>query len=150
MKPKLPDEEKSAPVQPRTETPEMRRASHHHRQFEVMGAHAMEGGTRFTVWAPNARAVGVIGTFNHWQCEPLERLDDGTGRWSGVVQGARPGQCYKYRIVTRDGHALDKAWKHVTQVTDRNVILVKGEVVFEGSSAELQSQPHRLDQYLGV
>ena len=45
---------------------------------------------------------------------------------------------------------VDKAWKHVTQVTDRNVILVKGEVVFEGSSAELQSQPHRLDQYLGV
>jgi branched-chain amino acid transport system ATP-binding protein len=45
---------------------------------------------------------------------------------------------------------VDKAWKHVTRVTDRNVILVKGEVVFAGSSAELQSQPHRLDQYLGV
>lgn len=45
---------------------------------------------------------------------------------------------------------VDKAWKHVTQVTDRNVILVKGEVVFEGTSAELQSQPHLLDQYLGV
>lgn len=45
---------------------------------------------------------------------------------------------------------VDKAWKQVTQVTDRNVILVKGEVVFQGSSAELQSQPHLLDQYLGV
>src|SRR5262245_11341485 len=45
---------------------------------------------------------------------------------------------------------VDKAWKHVTQVTDRNVILVKGEVVFEGSSAELQSQPQLLDHYLGV
>ncbi|HZN46282.1 MAG TPA: ABC transporter ATP-binding protein [Ramlibacter sp.] len=45
---------------------------------------------------------------------------------------------------------VDKAWKHVTQVTDRNVILVKGEVVFEGTSAELRSQPHLLDQYLGV
>jgi branched-chain amino acid transport system ATP-binding protein len=44
----------------------------------------------------------------------------------------------------------DKAWKHVTQVTDRNVILVKGEVVFQGSSAELQSQPQLLDRYLGV
>ncbi|HEY8359348.1 MAG TPA: ABC transporter ATP-binding protein, partial [Ramlibacter sp.] len=30
---------------------------------------------------------------------------------------------------------VDKNWKHVTQVTDRNVILVKGEVVFQGSSA---------------
>jgi branched-chain amino acid transport system ATP-binding protein len=45
---------------------------------------------------------------------------------------------------------VDKAWKHVTQVTDRNVILVKGQVVFEGSSTELRSQPHLLDQYLGV
>ncbi len=45
---------------------------------------------------------------------------------------------------------VDKAWKHVTQVTDRNVILVKGEVVFEGSSAELQAKPELLDQYLGV
>lgn len=45
---------------------------------------------------------------------------------------------------------VDKNWRHVTQVSDRNVILVKGEVVFQGSSAELQSQPHLLDQYLGV
>ncbi|MFA6616197.1 MAG: ABC transporter ATP-binding protein [Hydrogenophaga sp.] len=45
---------------------------------------------------------------------------------------------------------VDKAWKQVTQITDRNVILVKGEVVFEGSSEELLSQPHLLEQYLGV
>lgn len=45
---------------------------------------------------------------------------------------------------------VDKAWKQVTQVTDRNVILLKGEVVFQGSSAELQSRPQLLDQYLGV
>jgi branched-chain amino acid transport system ATP-binding protein len=45
---------------------------------------------------------------------------------------------------------VDKAWKQVTQITDRNVILVKGEVVFEGTSAELHAQPQLLDQYLGV
>ena len=45
---------------------------------------------------------------------------------------------------------VDKAWRHVTQVTDRNVILVKGEVVYEGSSAELQAQPQLLEQHLGV
>lgn len=45
---------------------------------------------------------------------------------------------------------VDKAWKQVTQITDRNVILVKGEVVFEGSSDELLSQPELLEQYLGV
>ena len=45
---------------------------------------------------------------------------------------------------------VDKNWKHVTQITDRNVILVKGEVVFEGSSDELQARPQLLQQYLGV
>lgn len=45
---------------------------------------------------------------------------------------------------------VDKNWKHVTQITDRNVILVKGQVVFEGSSAELHAKPELLAQYLGV
>src|SRR5213079_101774 len=36
---------------------------------------------------------------------------------------------------------VDKAWKHITQVSDRNVILVKGEVVYTGSSDELRAQP---------
>lgn len=45
---------------------------------------------------------------------------------------------------------VDKNWKHVTQTSDRNVILVKGEVVFEGSSAQLHAQPELLEQYLGV
>ena len=45
---------------------------------------------------------------------------------------------------------VDKNWKHVTQITDRNIILVKGEVVFHGSSAELHARPELLTQYLGV
>jgi branched-chain amino acid transport system ATP-binding protein len=45
---------------------------------------------------------------------------------------------------------VDKNWKHVTQITDRNVILVKGEVVFAGTSDELRAQPQLLEQYLGV
>lgn len=45
---------------------------------------------------------------------------------------------------------VDKNWKHVSQITDRNVILVKGEVVFEGSSEALHAQPELLQQYLGV
>ncbi|MDO8768861.1 MAG: ABC transporter ATP-binding protein [Burkholderiaceae bacterium] len=45
---------------------------------------------------------------------------------------------------------VDKNWKHVTQITDRNVILVKGQVVFTGSSEQLHAQPELLSQYLGV
>jgi branched-chain amino acid transport system ATP-binding protein len=45
---------------------------------------------------------------------------------------------------------VDKNWKHLTQVTDRNVILVKGQVVFAGTSVELRAQPRVLEQHLGV
>jgi branched-chain amino acid transport system ATP-binding protein len=45
---------------------------------------------------------------------------------------------------------VDKNWKHVTQITDRNLILVKGEVAYEGSSDHLRKNPGVLEQHLGV
>ncbi len=45
---------------------------------------------------------------------------------------------------------VDKNWKHVTAITDRNVILVKGEVVFNDSTASLLQQPDLLQRHLGV
>ncbi len=45
---------------------------------------------------------------------------------------------------------VDKNWRHVTEVTNRNIILVKGQVVFAGSSLELRTDPQILSQYLGV
>jgi len=38
----------------------------------------------------------------------------------------------------------------VTAIANRNVILVKGRVVFEGDGATLKSQPEVLHRYLGV
>ena len=45
---------------------------------------------------------------------------------------------------------VDKNWKHVTQISTRNVILVKGQVVFDGSSDALIAKPELLAQHLGV
>jgi branched-chain amino acid transport system ATP-binding protein len=45
---------------------------------------------------------------------------------------------------------VDKNWKHVTRITDRNLILLKGEVAFSGTSAELLARPELLQQYLGL
>jgi 1,4-alpha-glucan branching enzyme len=83
--------------------------SHHHRQFEVMGAHPDAEGCTFTVWAPNARSVAVAGSFNGWTAQPLQRLQDGSGRWSGHAGGAKHGDTYKYRIHGADGDTFDKA-----------------------------------------
>ncbi len=45
---------------------------------------------------------------------------------------------------------VDKNWRQVTQITDRNIILVKGKVVFEGASSELLARPEWLTEHLGV
>ncbi|MDX1675606.1 MAG: alpha-amylase family glycosyl hydrolase, partial [Longimicrobiales bacterium] len=76
-----------------------------------LGAHPVDGGTRFAVWAPSAEAVSVIGDFNGWDrtSHPLEPLGS-TGIWAGVVEGAGKGQVYKYFIRGRDtGYRVEKA-----------------------------------------
>ena len=45
---------------------------------------------------------------------------------------------------------VDKNYKAVTAIANRNVILVKGRVVFDGSGAELLAQPELLHRHLGV
>ena len=57
------------------------------------------------------------------------------------------------RVVRRSGIAaviIDKNFATVSAITDRNVILVKGRVVFAGSSSELRAQPELLHQHLGI
>jgi branched-chain amino acid transport system ATP-binding protein len=45
---------------------------------------------------------------------------------------------------------VDKNHAAVTSLTDRNVILVKGQVVFAGDTPTLRSQPELLERHLGV
>lgn len=67
-------------------------------------------GTWFSVWAPGARHVSVIGEFNSWEPDqnPLEPVGH-SGVWSGFVEGAKAGQSYKYHIKSPDGYFVDKA-----------------------------------------
>lgn len=45
---------------------------------------------------------------------------------------------------------VDKNWRAVSEITDRNVILVKGRVVFDGAGATLREHPRILSEHLGV
>ncbi len=90
-------------------------AGTHFRLYEKLGAHPMTvaglAGMQFAVWAPNARSVSVIGDFNQWDPgrHPLWRRED-CGVWHGVVPEAKPGQLYKYCVISRHhGHRTDKA-----------------------------------------
>ena len=85
------------------------------RAYHKFGAHlathkGLEG-VCFTVWAPNAESVHVIGDFNDWNktdC-PLYNLNH-SGVWTGFISGIDHGTHYKYHIVSRfNGHSVDKA-----------------------------------------
>ena len=68
-----------------------------------MGAIPLERGVAFRVWAPNASAVSVIGTFNDWKPEAHPLVREESGNWYGVVPEATIGHAYKYHL--RNGEA---------------------------------------------
>lgn len=91
------------------------RSGKHFRLYEKLGSHVVghEGqeGTYFAVWAPNARAVSVIGNFNHWQPgrHVLQPRWDQSGIWEGFFADIHHGEAYKYSIHSNTGETLDKA-----------------------------------------
>ncbi len=74
------------------------------------GADGPINGTRFSVWAPNAQQVRLVGDFNGWNGEdaPLHRVPD-TGVWATFLPGVGSGALYKFEILTADGSWLLKA-----------------------------------------
>jgi 1,4-alpha-glucan branching enzyme len=87
----------------------------HSRLYRRLGAHmSVESGIRganFSVWAPNAESVSVMGDFNDWskRSHPMRSLGS-SGIWELFVPGAQQGQAYKYHIVSRvNGYTVDKA-----------------------------------------
>ena len=98
----------------------------HERLWEALGAHVREyedpmggvdgtpgekvTGVSFAVWAPNAHAVRVIGSFNGWdgRCHAMRALGS-SGVWELFVPGAKAGDVYKYQILNANWEWTDKA-----------------------------------------
>src|SRR6266700_3583992 len=86
-----------------------------YRAYNHLGAHPAtfdgEAGTCFSVWAPNASKVSVVGNFNDWngnshRLEPKES----SGIWEGFIPAIGKGSLYKFHIVSHNhGHVGDKA-----------------------------------------
>ncbi len=86
----------------------------HEELWRVLGAHEREHdgarGTAFTVWAPNARAVRVVGDFNGWDGQGhAMRSMGGSGVWELFVPGVGQGATYKFEIRARSGEWVVKA-----------------------------------------
>lgn len=71
-----------------------------------LGLSAPINATRFAVFAPNAKAVSLIGDFNYWdgRCLPMQKTD--FGYWVIVVPGIGAGAKYKFQIKDAAGNSL--------------------------------------------
>jgi 1,4-alpha-glucan branching enzyme len=79
----------------------------HRRAHRFLGAHLVEGGVRFAVWAPGAERVSIVGSFNGWNVHAHELEPRGsTGVWEHFVPGLRHGFTYKF-AVRRPGRDWD-------------------------------------------
>ena len=88
----------------------------HERLWDVLGAHLIRDndgqilGTAFSVWAPNAHAVSLIGDHNFWDknTHPMVRLGS-TGIWETFIPGIGVGTRYKFAVCTINGTWVDHA-----------------------------------------
>ncbi|WP_037853842.1 1,4-alpha-glucan branching enzyme [Streptomyces sp. NRRL S-340] len=90
------------------------REGRHEQLWKALGAEPMthEGvaGTRFTVWAPNARGVRVAGDFTYWDgtAFPMRSLG-AAGVWELFLPGVGEGARYKFEITSQYGGRFLKA-----------------------------------------
>jgi 1,4-alpha-glucan branching enzyme len=85
-----------------------------HRIYEKLGAQlrVVDGvhGTGFAVWAPDAKRVSVVGSFNNWDGRryPMRSLG-ASGVWELFIPGVGQGALYKYEMVTAENRLMLKA-----------------------------------------
>lgn len=87
----------------------------HYECYKFMGAHykkeGRRNGVRFTIWAPKAKNIKIVGSFNDWSLDEgydLEQVND-NGLWSLFVPGIKEGELYKLAITLNDDKVVLKS-----------------------------------------
>lgn len=77
--------------------------------YEFLGSFLKGDEAVFRVWAPNAKAVSVVGDFNNWNEKANYMVNIGYGFWETTVKGLKNFDVYKYAIVRCDGSTVLKS-----------------------------------------
>lgn len=95
-----------------------------YKSYAFLGAHPIRrfeiDAYRFVVWAPNAKAVYLIGDFNQWTPNqyPLQKLKD-SGLWQICVPNVQNFDSYKYQIISPNDDVLYKADPYAFHAEER-------------------------------
>lgn len=124
------------------------REGKHYRLYKHLGAHPVvfngERGLYFSVWAPGANYVSVIGDFNGWDktSNILQPRWDGSGIWECFVHAAAAGQGYKFHIGNENGHQADKAdpFAFATEIPPHTASKLKARTAFSWSDKKWLTQ----------
>ena len=124
----------------------------HYEIYEKMGAHEAEidgqKGVYFAVWAPNAKYVNVIGSFNNWDIfkDNMDRISEG-GIFALFIPGAKIGDMYKYVITTSDDRKLYKAdpYGNYSQLRPDNASIVTDLSGFKWTDSAWQTEKQTKD-----
>lgn len=124
----------------------------HYEIYEKMGAHEAEidgqKGVYFAVWAPNAKYVNVIGSFNNWDIfkDNMDRISEG-GIFALFIPGAKIGDMYKYVITTSDDRKLYKAdpYGNYAQLRPDNASIVTDLSGFKWTDSAWQTEKQTKD-----
>lgn len=71
--------------------------------YNYLGAHIEKKGVTFRTFAPAASNVAVIGSFNNWQPQNMNRVTDDRQFFELFVENAKPGDMYKFQITASNG-----------------------------------------------
>ena len=124
----------------------------HLRLYEKLGAHPQEGGVWFSVWAPNAERVGVVGDFCGWdgRRHPLS-CRGVSGVWEGLVPGLKKGDLYKFEIGCKNGPPRVKSdpLAFAMELRPKTASLVWGLGQYAWGDGEWMEQRARRDLHRG-
>ena len=106
-----------------------------HETLAGIGAIITDGGVAFRVWAPHADSVAVTGDFNGWRVDANPLENEGNGYWYGFVEGATPGQEYKFHL-TNGELEIDRIDPYAMQVTNS----VGNGVIYDHSAYDWEGE----------
>lgn len=120
------------------------------RAYGFMGCQPSDSGFRFTVWAPNAKSVAVIGDFNGWdsRVHPMEFME-GPGLWTVNIPNIHEGMKYKYHVVDKNSKGVDKLdpYAFFNDIPPSNASVVKGKPVYKWTDADWLKRRRKIDIY---